>query len=203
VHRWTKGFASDHGVSSKVCNSHLLLGHTPYKSFSAEWKVDMDSPTDTHRHLSHLIGLFPGYAVATYDQATQGGLVVNGSHTTYTKKQVLDAATVSLVHRGNGTGPDANSGWEKMWRAAAWAQLGNAQTFYHELSVRSHFRTLVPMLARLTLTMFSMGFLSILDRICLVYMIRVAPTLSSRLMPTWRIPAQSLYASLRDQLFHN
>ncbi|KAF8234511.1 glycoside hydrolase family 95 protein [Tricholoma matsutake] len=99
-----------------------------------EWKVDLDSPTDTHRHLSHLIGLYPGYALATYDEATQGGLIVNGSRTTYTKKQLLDAATISLLHRGNGTGPDANSGWEKVWRAAAWAQLENADTFYHELS---------------------------------------------------------------------
>ncbi|KAF5381765.1 hypothetical protein D9615_005480 [Tricholomella constricta] len=90
-----------------------------------EWKVDRDSPSDLHRHLSHLIGLYPGYAVTGYDPASQG---------TYTKKQVIDAATVSLVHRGNGTGPDADSGWEKAWRAAAWAQLGDAQQFYHILS---------------------------------------------------------------------
>ncbi|GLB41068.1 putative glycosyl hydrolase family 65, N-terminal domain [Lyophyllum shimeji] len=90
-----------------------------------EWKVDRDSPFDTHRHLSHLIGLYPGYAVAGYDSAIQG---------TFTKQQVIEAATVSLIHRGNGTGPDADSGWEKAWRAAAWAQLGNADKFYHELS---------------------------------------------------------------------
>ncbi|EIN05501.1 hypothetical protein PUNSTDRAFT_74418 [Punctularia strigosozonata HHB-11173 SS5] len=88
-----------------------------------EWKVDMDSPTDTHRHLSHLIGLYPGYAVASYaDQAN------------YTKDEVIAAATTSLIHRGNGTGPDADAGWEKVWRAAAWAQLGNATGFYHELT---------------------------------------------------------------------
>ncbi|RDB26766.1 putative alpha-fucosidase A [Hypsizygus marmoreus] len=90
-----------------------------------EWKVDRDSPTDLHRHLSHLIGLYPGYAISTYNPATQG---------TYTKKQIMDAATVSLAHRGNGTGPDADSGWEKAWRAAAWAQLGDANQFYHELT---------------------------------------------------------------------
>ncbi|KAI1792253.1 Six-hairpin glycosidase-like protein [Ganoderma leucocontextum] len=71
-----------------------------------EWKVDMDSPDDTHRHLSHLIGLYPGYAIT------------------------------SLVHRRNGTAPDADSGWEKVWRGACWAQLGNASEFYLELSVR-------------------------------------------------------------------
>ncbi|KAJ7220491.1 glycoside hydrolase family 95 protein [Mycena pura] len=99
-----------------------------------EWKVDLDMQNDTHRHLSHLIGLYPGYAITNYEPAVQGGLLVDGSHTVYTKAQVMDAVTVSLIHRGNGTGPDADSGWEKMWRAAAWAQLKNATEFYHELT---------------------------------------------------------------------
>ncbi|KAI0763991.1 glycoside hydrolase family 95 protein [Trametes elegans] len=93
-----------------------------------EWKVDMDSPTDTHRHLSHLIGLYPGYALAGYNATTQA------TAQNLTRDQVLAAAETSLIHRGNGTGPDADSGWEKVWRAAAWAQLGNASEFYHELS---------------------------------------------------------------------
>ncbi|KAJ7054060.1 glycoside hydrolase family 95 protein [Mycena amicta] len=99
-----------------------------------EWKVDQDMQNDTHRHLSHLIGLYPGYAITSFDQSTQGSLMVDGSRTTYTKTQIMDATTVSLIHRGNGTGPDADSGWEKMWRAAAWAQLKNATQFYHELT---------------------------------------------------------------------
>jgi alpha-L-fucosidase 2 len=85
--------------------------------------------------LSHLIGLFPGYAIASYDPNLQGSIVVNGSKVTYTKEQVIDAARTSLIHRGNGTGPDADSGWEKAWRAAAYAQLGDAKTFYHILTV--------------------------------------------------------------------
>ena len=100
-----------------------------------EWKVDRDSPTDTHRHLSHLIGLYPGYAISSYDTSLQGNLLVNGTATAYTKDQVTDAAKVSLIHRGNGTGPDANAGWEKMWRAASWAQLGDTEEFYHILTV--------------------------------------------------------------------
>ena len=90
----------------------------------------MDSPSDTHRHLSHLIGLYPGYAVIGYNPAVQQ------SAQNYTHDEVIAAATTSLIHRGNGTGPDADSGWEKVWRAACWAQLGNASEFYHELSVR-------------------------------------------------------------------
>ncbi|KAH7890396.1 glycoside hydrolase family 95 protein [Phlebopus sp. FC_14] len=99
-----------------------------------EWKVDMDSPTDTHRHLSHLIGLYPGYAITSYSPSLQGGLTVNGSFVNYTKEQVLAAAETSLLHRGNGTGPDADAGWEKVWRAAGWAQLGNETEFYNELT---------------------------------------------------------------------
>ncbi|OSX62210.1 glycoside hydrolase family 95 protein [Postia placenta MAD-698-R-SB12] len=94
-----------------------------------EWKVDMDSPTDTHRHLSHLIGLYPGYAITSYDPAVQ-----NGSMYGYSRSDVLAAAEVSLFHRGNGTGPDADAGWEKVWRAACWAQLANASEFYFELT---------------------------------------------------------------------
>ncbi|KAF9042891.1 glycoside hydrolase family 95 protein [Panaeolus papilionaceus] len=95
-----------------------------------EWKVEKDSRTDTHRHLSHLIGLFPGYAIAGFDPSVQGTGPAKG----LTKTQVMSAASVSLEHRGNGTGPDADAGWEKAWRAAAWAQFGDAQKFYHELS---------------------------------------------------------------------
>ncbi|PPR00630.1 hypothetical protein CVT24_005476 [Panaeolus cyanescens] len=95
-----------------------------------EWKVEKDSPTDTHRHLSHLIGLFPGYAIASFDPNLQG----NGPAKGLTREQALNAAKISLDHRGNGTGPDADSGWEKAWRAAAWAQFGDSKRFYHELS---------------------------------------------------------------------
>lgn len=36
-----------------------------------------------------------------------------------------------------GAGLDGDSGWGKMWRAAAWAQLGDRDTFYAELKVRA------------------------------------------------------------------
>lgn len=96
-----------------------------------EWKIDMDSPSDTHRHLSHLIGLYPGYAIASYDSSLQSP--PSGAKP-FTKSQVIDATTVSLIHRGAGTGSDADAGWEKMWRAACWAQLKNATQFYHEIT---------------------------------------------------------------------
>jgi hypothetical protein len=134
AHGWTRAFALDHGASSKVVRLDFHSNQLLILSV-AEWKVDRDSPDDTHRHLSHLIGLYPGYSITGYNSGSQGGLLVNGTRTTYTKAQVIDAATLSLTHRGDGTGPDADSGWEKAWRAAAWAQLGNAEKFYHILTV--------------------------------------------------------------------
>jgi len=99
-----------------------------------EWKVEKDKKDDIHRHLSHLIGLYPGYALTSYDASLQGGQLVDGVFPNYTKDQVLKAAEISLIHRGIGTGPDGDTGWEKVWRAACWAQLGNATEFYHILS---------------------------------------------------------------------
>jgi len=71
-----------------------------------EWKIDKDSPTDLHRHLSHLVSLYPGYGVASYGYSNLTGTAAPQ----YTRDQVLAAAKTSLVHRGNGTGPDADSG---------------------------------------------------------------------------------------------
>lgn len=34
-----------------------------------------------------------------------------------------------------GTGSDGDSGWGKVWRAAAWAQVGDRDAFYAELKV--------------------------------------------------------------------
>ncbi|KZV74227.1 glycoside hydrolase family 95 protein [Peniophora sp. CONT] len=99
-----------------------------------EWKFEMDNPNDTHRHLSHLIGLYPGYALASYNASLQSSYLPSGALANYSRDDVLTAINTSLTHRGNGTGPDADSGWEKVWRAACWAQLQDARMFYHELS---------------------------------------------------------------------
>ncbi|KDQ52890.1 glycoside hydrolase family 95 protein [Jaapia argillacea MUCL 33604] len=104
--------------------------HIGYWGQLQEWKFDMDQQNDTHRHLSHLVGLYPGYAVSGYDPTVQG----NPVNYTYTHEDVIQAATVSLLHRGNGTGPDGDAGWEKVWRAAGWAQFGDAESYYHQLT---------------------------------------------------------------------
>ncbi|MBC6447396.1 glycosyl hydrolase family 95 catalytic domain-containing protein [Actinokineospora xionganensis] len=64
-----------------------------------EWKADLDSRTDTHRHVSHLYALHPGHQIAP---ATA----------------FADAAKVSLTARGDG-----GTGWSKAWKINFWARL--------------------------------------------------------------------------------
>jgi alpha-L-fucosidase 2 len=91
----------------------------------------MDKPTDEHRHLSHLVSMYPGYAISSFDPSLQA------SPKNYSRAQVLEAAKTSLIHRGNGT-TDQDAGWSKVWRAAQWAQHGDADTFYLELTVSAY-----------------------------------------------------------------
>ncbi|KAL6796672.1 glycoside hydrolase family 95 protein [Trichoderma sp. SZMC 28012] len=82
-----------------------------------EWKMDIDTKNDTHRHLSHLYGFYPGYVISSVYADN---------------KTVMDAVATSLYSRGNGT-EDSNTGWEKVWRGACWGQLGVTDEAYKEL----------------------------------------------------------------------
>ena len=84
-----------------------------------EWKMDIDVRNDTHRHLSNLIGWFPGWALSSYE----GG---------YTNSTIQNAVATTLWSRGVGIA-DSNAGWEKVWRAACWARLNNTIEAYYEL----------------------------------------------------------------------
>jgi alpha-L-fucosidase 2 len=66
-----------------------------------EWKADVDSPANDHRHVSHLYALHPGHQIAPT-----------------TSKQFTDAARVSLNARGDG-----GTGWSKAWKINFWARL--------------------------------------------------------------------------------
>ncbi|ABY24424.1 1,2-alpha-L-fucosidase [Renibacterium salmoninarum ATCC 33209] len=70
-----------------------------------EWYNDKDVKTNTHRHLSHLVGLFPG------DRISLG-----------TTPELAAAARVSLAARGIGP-----TGWSAAWGANCWATLGDSQ----------------------------------------------------------------------------
>ncbi|CAI6092029.1 unnamed protein product [Clonostachys chloroleuca] len=85
-----------------------------------EWKLPDSYGYDVqsdHRHLSHLTGWHPGYSVSSY----LGG---------YTNETIQSAVEKTLIARGDGNAGDANAGWGKVWRSAAWARLNNTEQAY-------------------------------------------------------------------------
>lgn len=66
-----------------------------------EWFEDLDNPKDTHRHLSHLYGLYPGNQIDPYKTP-----------------ELAAAAKQSLIHRG-----DVSTGWSMAWKINWWARL--------------------------------------------------------------------------------
>jgi alpha-L-fucosidase 2 len=66
-----------------------------------EWMVDRDDPHDTHRHLSHLVAVYPGRQISPF-----------------TTPQLAEAARVSLNARG-----DVSTGWSTAWKINLWARL--------------------------------------------------------------------------------
>jgi len=71
-----------------------------------EWMLDRDDPEDLHRHLSHLVGLYPGRQILPI--ATPS---------------LAEAAKVSLVARGDGTRGEGRIAWSMMWKVSLWARL--------------------------------------------------------------------------------
>ncbi|KAF2138264.1 glycoside hydrolase family 95 protein [Aplosporella prunicola CBS 121167] len=89
---------------------------SPQTGALQEWKLpSLESSPDIdphHRHLSHLTGWHPGHSIASLAQG-------------YSAAPLQAAVRAALLARGNGTAPDADAGWAKLWRAAAWARLND------------------------------------------------------------------------------
>ncbi|MCY3018040.1 MAG: glycoside hydrolase family 95 protein [Planctomycetota bacterium] len=66
-----------------------------------EWMVDRDDPKNTHRHISHLVALFPGRQIAPLKTP-----------------ELAEAARVSLNARG-----DTSTGWSTANKINMWARL--------------------------------------------------------------------------------
>ena len=66
-----------------------------------EWLEDLDNPTDKHRHISHLYGLYPA-----------------GQVSVYRNPELFSAARTTLEHRG-----DVSTGWSMGWKVNWWARL--------------------------------------------------------------------------------
>jgi alpha-L-fucosidase 2 len=90
-----------------------------------EWKMPdtqgYDYQGNTHRHLSHLVGWYPGWSISSFE----GG---------YANETIRLAVNTSLTSRGPGIA-DQDTGWQKVWRAACWARLNNAGIAYSELKL--------------------------------------------------------------------
>ncbi|KAI5212835.1 glycoside hydrolase family 95 protein [Aureobasidium subglaciale EXF-2481] len=90
-----------------------------------EWKLTpldtLYNKNSTHRHLSHLIGWYPGTSLSALSHG-------------YTNTTIHSAIRNTLGIRGPGIA-DANAGWEKLWRAACYARLNDSVTAYHELKL--------------------------------------------------------------------
>ncbi|KAJ5802590.1 Alpha-L-fucosidase [Penicillium pulvis] len=116
---WSESGDDDHEFYQSVVQAmtHLDRGiHIGSWGQLQEWKLDIDVENDTHRHLSGLVGWYPGYSVAIEES----------------NKTIADAVETMMWSRGDGE-IDANSGWEKVWRSACWARLNNTDEANFEL----------------------------------------------------------------------
>jgi len=73
-----------------------------------EWMEDVDDPDNKHRHVSHMIAVYPGRQI----------------HPTYTP-EFAEAARVSVLARGNGS-----TGWSKVFKSCVFARLLDAKNAY-------------------------------------------------------------------------
>lgn len=73
-----------------------------------EWLEDLDDPKDTHRHVSHLFGLYPGRQISPYRTMP-----------------LFSAARKSLEYRG-----DVSTGWSMGWKVNFWARFLDGNRAY-------------------------------------------------------------------------
>ena len=66
-----------------------------------EWLYDWDNPSDHHRHVSHLYGVFPSNQISPFRTP-----------------ELFNAARTSLVYRG-----DPSTGWSMNWKINLWAHF--------------------------------------------------------------------------------
>ncbi|MDX2524376.1 glycosyl hydrolase family 95 catalytic domain-containing protein [Streptomyces europaeiscabiei] len=84
-----------------------------------EWQEDIDSPTDIHRHTSHLFAVYPGRQITPETSDFAAAALVSLKARCGEKEGVpFTAATVS---------GDSRRSWTWPWRAALFARLGDGQ----------------------------------------------------------------------------
>ncbi|MDX2936767.1 glycosyl hydrolase family 95 catalytic domain-containing protein [Streptomyces ipomoeae] len=84
-----------------------------------EWQEDIDSPTDIHRHTSHLFAVYPGRQITPKTPDFAAAALVSLKARCGEKEGVpFTAATVS---------GDSRRSWTWPWRAALFARLGDGE----------------------------------------------------------------------------
>ncbi|MFF9033249.1 glycosyl hydrolase family 95 catalytic domain-containing protein [Streptomyces iakyrus] len=84
-----------------------------------EWQEDIDSPTDIHRHTSHLFAVYPGRQITPRTPDFAAAALVSLKARCGEKEGVpFTAGTVS---------GDSRRSWTWPWRAALFARLGDGQ----------------------------------------------------------------------------
>ncbi|RYY21393.1 MAG: glycoside hydrolase family 95 protein [Cytophagaceae bacterium] len=81
-----------------------------------EWLQDHDNPKGTHRHISHLYGLFP-----------------SGQISPRRTPELFEAARVTLAERG-----DISTGWSMGWKVNFWARMQDGNHAYKLLTNQLH-----------------------------------------------------------------
>jgi len=73
-----------------------------------EWIKDWDNPNNTHRHISHLYGLYPSNQISPFKNP-----------------ELFNAAEQTLEQRG-----DISTGWSMGWKVNFWARMLNGNRAY-------------------------------------------------------------------------
>jgi alpha-L-fucosidase 2 len=79
----------------------VSAGGVNYGALLREWKYQQDVLGEQHRHISHLVGLYPGDMISPLIDTKWS-----------------NAAKASLIDRGDG-----GSGWARAWKISTWARL--------------------------------------------------------------------------------
>jgi len=84
-----------------------------------EWMTDSDDPTDQHRHVSHLYGLYPSAQISPFKTP-----------------DLFEACKVTLQQRG-----DMATGWSLGWKTNLWARLLDGD---HAFKIINNMMNLLP-----------------------------------------------------------
>jgi alpha-L-fucosidase 2 len=102
----------DFRTKLELAKSKLYPYHLGQYGQLQEWYGDWDDPKDTHRHISHLFGLFPGTQISVLQTP-----------------ELAAAAKQTLIQRG-----DISTGWSMAWKINWWARMKDGNHAYEILN---------------------------------------------------------------------